>query len=289
MMFLGSDREYKGIRLERHPCFSDSAHMKWGRIHLAVAPMCNISCKYCLRALNKIEDRPGVTAEIITPEKALILIEDAKKIYPITVAGIAGPGESLANKQTFQTFELVDKQYPDLMKCLATNGLLLSESIGELKLLRVNTITVTVNTLSAETGKNIYNFVNYNGKTYKEKDAAEILIQKQIEGVKEALKAGFIIKINTVFIPDVNNNEMEDIARFYSNLGVEIMNIMPLIPIHEMSDKRAPTCSELSDARGRCEIYVKQFKKCKQCRADAVGVPGLENKCSQCSTEYFHG
>jgi len=289
MKFLPQSKKTEGLRLERHPCFSDAAHMKWGRVHLAVAPMCNISCKYCLRKLNKVEDRPGVAEKILTPEEALKKVEDAKKKFPITVVGIAGPGESLANEETFKTFELVDKHHPDLIKCFSTNGLLLLDSIERLKKLNVNTITVTVNTLDPTTGEKIYNFVTLDSKTYKGKEAAEILIKRQIEGVREAIKAGFTLKINSVYIPGENSDQMDEIAKFYSEMGIEIMNIIPLIPIHEMSGYPAPNCEELKEARVKCEAYVKQFKKCKQCRADAVGVPGLEPKHKKVDTEYFHG
>jgi len=232
MKLLAQPKNIAGLQLERHPCFSEAAHMKYGRVHLAVAPICNISCKYCIRALNKREDRPGVAEKILTPEEALKKIEEARKIYPITVAGIAGPGESLANNETFETFRLIDKFHPDLIKCLSTNGLLLLDCIERLKELKVNTITVTCNTLDPKTGERVYNFVNYKGATYTGKEAAEVLIKSQMEGVKEAVKAGFLIKINTVLIPDINQEEMEEIARVYAALGVKIMNIMPLIPIH---------------------------------------------------------
>lgn len=275
--------------IERHPCFSESAHMKYGRVHLEVAPLCNISCKYCLRALNKTEERPGVAARILTPEEALEKVNEARKIFPITVAGIAGPGESLANEETFETLRLIDKYHPDLMKCLSTNGLLLLDYLELLKDLGVNTITVTANTLNPEVGEKIYNFVTYKGNIYKGKEAAEMLIKRQIEGVRQAVKAGFGVKINTVFIPEINAADLEELAKFYSGLGIEIMNIMPLIPVHQMSDKRPPTCLELQEARIKCEPYVRQFRKCQQCRADAVGVPGIRWDKEMAAAECFHG
>ena len=290
MKLLQQPKGLEGLHLERHPCFSEAAHMKWGRVHLAVAPMCNISCKYCLRKLNKVEDRPGVAEKILTPEEALGKVKEAKKRFPITVVGIAGPGEPLANEATFKALELVGKHHPDLMKCLASNGLLLLDCIERLKELRVNTITVTANTLRPETAEKIYNFVYYKGTMYKGTEAAELLIRRQIEGVKAAIKAGFKVKINTVLIPEINKDEIEEIARFYSGLGIEIMNIMPLIPVHDMADRKPPTCEELREVRKSCEPYVRQFKKCQQCRADAVGVPGRDGGGNRLvGSEYFHG
>lgn len=53
-----------------HPCFQESCHGKYGRIHLPVAPACNIQCAYCDRRYDCAnESRPGVTSEVISPEK----------------------------------------------------------------------------------------------------------------------------------------------------------------------------------------------------------------------------
>ena len=59
----------KGI--QGHPCFGGN-HRKNGRIHLAVAPHCNIKCGYCTRRHDCInESRPGVTSRILTPQQGL--------------------------------------------------------------------------------------------------------------------------------------------------------------------------------------------------------------------------
>ncbi|MFQ7453900.1 MAG: hypothetical protein ACLRNQ_23780 [Flavonifractor plautii] len=52
-----------------HPCFSAQAHFRYGRIHLPVAPRCNIRCGYCDRRYDCAnESRPGVTSEVISPK-----------------------------------------------------------------------------------------------------------------------------------------------------------------------------------------------------------------------------
>ncbi|MGE5894530.1 MAG: nitrogenase cofactor biosynthesis protein NifB, partial [bacterium] len=49
-----------------HPCFSKEAHFKFGRIHLPVAPACNIQCRYCIRKFDCAnESRPGVTSTVL--------------------------------------------------------------------------------------------------------------------------------------------------------------------------------------------------------------------------------
>ena len=288
MNFLKRIFRKKTAQIERHPCFSETAHSRYGRVHLPVASRCNIGCKYCLRVLNVTENRPGVSEKIISPAEALEKVNEARKKYPITVAGVAGPGESLVNEETFETFRLIDNFHPDLLKCLSSNGLLLSDKLDILKELRVHTITVTVNTLTPETGEKIYNFVNFEGKLYRGKEAVAILLERQKEGVRKAVSAGFTVKINTVLIPEINKHEIAAIAKEYAALGAHIMNIIPLIPVAEMMDKRPPVCEELREALIASEPFIQQFRKCKQCRADACGVPGLEEKVTSGAPEYFH-
>jgi len=273
---------------DAHPCFSEAAHKKFARIHLPVAPLCNIGCKYCIRALNKVENRPGVASAIISPEQALQRVRAAKARLPLTVVGIAGPGDALANAQTFATFALVEREFPELMKCASTNGLALVDCVEELKRLRLTTLTVTVNAVKPETAANFYDFVVLHGKRSKGLEAARILVERQKQGILAAVAAGLAVKINSVLVPGVNDAEMPEIAKQFGAAGVRLMNIMPLIPLHRMAKYRAPNCDELRSARDAGEKYIPQFRHCKQCRADAVGIPGFERKDHTCPTEYFH-
>ncbi|MBQ8935677.1 MAG: nitrogen fixation protein NifB, partial [Oscillospiraceae bacterium] len=80
-----------------HPCFALGAKNNKGRVHLPVSPGCNIQCNFCKRDLNDVENRPGVASGIITPEEAVDVVRRAVELCPdITVAGVAGPGDTLA-------------------------------------------------------------------------------------------------------------------------------------------------------------------------------------------------
>jgi len=276
-----------------HPCFNEKAHFKVGRIHLPVAPKCNIQCNYCTRSINKCEFRPGVSACIMSPEEALERLDKAlKENQNLKVVGIAGPGESLANDSTFKTLKLIDEKYPDLLKCLSTNGLLLKEKANELADLGVKTVTVTVNALDEKIAEKIYSWINFDKQILKGQDAARKLIDKQWEGILEAKRAGMLVKLNSVLIPEINLYEIEKIALKGKDYGADLMNLIPLIPLNMFKDLRPPTCEEISLAREKAGKHLPQFKLCKQCRADAVGIPGQESdhhKERRFDSEYFHG
>ena len=85
-----------------------------------------------------------------------------------------------------------------------------------------------------------------------------------------------MVKINTVLIPRINQHHILDIAEKCSQLGVYMMNIIPLIPLANFARLQAPSCDELELARVLAETVIPQFRLCRQCRADACGIPGNE-------------
>ena len=261
--------------VKKHPCFGGEAHFKYGRIHLPVSPTCNIQCKFCIRSLNKTENRPGVASKILSPEASLELVDRALQLCPeITVVGIAGPGDTLASPNALDTFELIDKKYPQLIKCMSTNGLMLSEYAQRIAKAGVKTISVTVNAVDPEILQDICTGIFYNGDYVEGREGATQLIDAQLEGIKKISALGVAVKVNTVLIPGLNYVHIEEIARATSKAGASIMNIIPLIPQNEMSNFRAPNCIELNNARIAAEKYLTVFRHCQQCRADACGIPG---------------
>ena len=276
-----------------HPCYNEKAHFTTARIHLPVAPRCNIQCNYCIRKLDKCEHRPGVASSILNPREALVRVDKySREMQNLKVVGIAGPGEALANEDTFETMRLVHEKYPELIKCVASNGLLLSERVDELVKAGVTSVTLTINAVDPEVGAKIYSFVRYHDKTYKGVEGAKLLIEKQSEGIKKASEAGLNVKVNTVLIPEINFDQIKKVAKKAAENGAIIMNIIPMIPLHNFEKERPPECDELTMARTIAEEFLPQFRLCRQCRADAVGVPGAEPCGSpvqqRTSSEYYH-
>lgn len=257
-----------------HPCFGGQKNHT-GRIHLPVSPGCNIQCRFCDRRINDEEQRPGVTSKVITPQEALDVIKRALELCPeITVAGIAGPGDTLATDYALDTFRLIKDHYPKLLKCMSTNGLLLQERADEIIEVGIDSLTVTVNAIDPEIEAKLNSAIIYHGKRYEGVEAARILIENQLKGIEKVSKAGITIKVNSVLVPEINGEHIEEIAKAVSKAGASIYNIIPLIPQYELSDYSAPTCAQIDGVRSRAEKYIDVFRHCQRCRADAVGVPG---------------
>jgi len=265
-------------KIQEHPCFSKKAAHFFGRMHLAVAPKCNIQCNYCIRKFDCVnESRPGVTSKVLTPQEALERVREVlERVHYIKVIAVAGPGEPLYNEETFETFRLVKEEFPRLMRCMSTNGLLLPDRIDDIEELGIGTLTVTLNAVDPAIGRDIYSFVNYRGKRYRGEEAAEILLRNQLEGIREAVKRKILVKVNTVLIPTVNDKHIVDIAKKIGEMGVYMQNIMPLIPQFKFAHIAPPTPQEKKEMQDKCREYLMQMTHCRQCRADAIGRLGKD-------------
>lgn len=257
-----------------HPCFGGQKN-NVGRIHLPVSPGCNIACRFCDRSINETEERPGVTGDVLTPEKAMEVLEKALAICPeITVAGIAGPGDTLATDYALETFRRVKEKFPKLLKCMSTNGLLLYERADEIIDVGIDSLTVTVNAVDPEIEAQLNKYIIWHGKKYEGVEGARLLIENQLKGIEKVASAGITIKVNSVLVPEINGEHIPEIARVVKIKGASIYNIIPLIPQYELADREAPTCAEIDGARTKAGQYIDVFRHCQRCRADAVGVPG---------------
>ncbi|MDN4186726.1 MULTISPECIES: radical SAM protein [Dehalococcoides] len=267
-----------------HPCFDMASRSSVGRIHLAVAPRCNIKCNYCTRKYDCAnESRPGVASRVITPIEALRLVREAVAAEPrIQVVGIAGPGDPLSNQATFETLQMVRQNFPDLSLCLSTNGLLLSDKIDLLTEAGLDSLTVTVNTLNESSGARIYDYVSYGGEVLRGIEAAALLRDKQLAGIRQAVERGIRVKVNSVLLPGINEHEMPFLARLLGDMGVSVMNIMPLIPQAKFADLTPVSMVLHHKIRTECAEYIRQIHHCQQCRADAVGLLGNKETLFAC-------
>ncbi len=267
---------YESLR-KLHPCLN-AGNEGGGRIHLPVSPACNLCCRYCSRMLTAAEERPGRTRGILPLKDVKDVLRKALDLCPeLTTVGIAGPGESLATDHAVRAFEITDREFPELIKCLSTNGLMLEEKAGELARVHADTVTVTVNSVDPSIQEKINKRIFLEGRWIYGREAAQILIDRQLHGIEKASGLGMTVKINIVLIPGINDGHIGEIARKASDAGARICNIIPLIPQAEMSDRRAPGCEELSDARAEVEPYLDVFRHCRHCRADAAGRLGGED------------
>jgi nitrogenase cofactor biosynthesis protein NifB len=262
-------------KTESHPCFNCSAH-QYARIHLPVAPKCNVQCNYCVRKFDcPNESRPGVTTSILTPEEARNRFIMVKERMPnLTVVGIAGPGDALANwDETKRTLELIREYDPKVTFCLSTNGLMLPEYATELVRLGVSHITITINAVEVHLAGQIYKYINYMGKRYEQDAAGAMMVSNQLNGLRLLTSYGVICKVNIVALKGINDTHIPEVVRVVKEAGAYIANIMPHLSVAGSGFENLPKMNEkeIDQLRKECGSILKQMYHCRQCRADAVG------------------
>ncbi len=275
--------EHIRAKVHNHPCYSEEAHHYYARMHVAVAPACNIQCHYCNRKYDCAnESRPGVVSELLTPDQAVKKVMTvAANIPQMTVLGIAGPGDPLANpERTFDTFRQLTEKAPDIKLCVSTNGLALPEQVEELSKHNIDHVTITINCVDPDVGAKIYPWIFWKNRRIHGRKAAEILIAQQQKGLEMLTARGILVKVNSVMIPGVNDKHLEEVSKVVKAKGAFLHNVMPLIAEAEhgtffgVMGQRGPTHDELQTLQDACSGDMNMMRHCRQCRADAVGLLG---------------
>ncbi|NTV77615.1 MAG: radical SAM protein, partial [Clostridiales bacterium] len=227
---------------------------------------------YFFQVLSIRDKHPGHTRSSGKCRRKYRLVKE--KVQNLTVVGIAGPGDALANfEETKKTLELIRAYDPDVTFCLSTNGLMLPQYAQELVNLGVSHVTVTINAVDLKIGARIYKHITYHGMTFVGESAAAILMANQLSGLKMLVQAGVICKVNIVTLKGINDQHIPEIVKTVKDIGCFITNIMPFIQVEgSVFENLEPISNkELNEIRKNCSSIMQQMYHCRQCRADAIG------------------
>lgn len=275
--------------LRGHPCFDAEARHRFGRIHLPVAPRCNLQCNFCNRKFDCLnESRPGVTSAVLSPHQALAYLTDVVGQRPeIAVVGLAGPGDPFANpEETMETLRLVHARFPQLLLCVATNGLAIGPHIDELAELKVSHVTLTINAIDPEIGAEIYAWIRDGKRPLRGAAGAALLLERQLDAIHRLKARGLVVKVNSIIIPGINDDHIPEVAKAIAHFGVDIMNAMPLVHVEgaAFEDIEPPDGLLTARLRLQCGLHLPQMSHCARCRADAVGLIGESMGAAQVAT-----
>jgi nitrogen fixation protein NifB len=267
------------LDLANHPCFNPDVYRKAARIHLPVAPKCNLQCNYCDRSFDCAnETRPGVSSVLLSPFQAVSYLKAVYAKMPhLTVVGIAGPGDPFANPvETMETLRLVREEFPNILLCVASNGLGLVEHIDELVELKVSHVTLTINTVNPAVGAKIYRWVRFGDSVYRGVQGAELLLARQREAMARLAQTPILVKVNTIVLPGINDGELAAVASEVRAAGAEIMNTMAMVPVPgtPFESLGEPRPEMMAAARLTAGKELPQMSHCARCRADACGFIG---------------
>ena len=262
-----------------HPCYSETRDNLWARIHLPVASNCNVKCIFCDHSIGSSchTSKPGYSTSIMDPKEAIArTLSEIEKNPRLKIVAISGPGEPLANEQTFTTLEGIRNQNKELDFCLSTNGVLLEGAATQLKKLGVRSISVSMSAIFPETAAQVYEWARIDREILQGLKMGKAIILKQLAGIERTVALGITVKVNTILIPNINIEDIQYLSKQIVDSGASLQNIVPLILCGNDQKLRPPTTEELFMARQTASENIAQFTHCKQCRSDVVGIPGLD-------------
>ncbi|MCX7856886.1 MAG: GTP 3',8-cyclase MoaA [Deltaproteobacteria bacterium] len=213
---------------------TDRFNRRINYLRISVTDRCNLKCKYCVDG--KFPFMPH--SEILSYEEIIRFVRVCSElgIRKIRLTG----GEPLLRKG----IEFLIKEISSIERIedvsLTTNGVLLEERIYELKQAGLKRVNISLDTLRRERFKYITGFDE---------------IDKVVNGIEKALEAGLKpVKINTVIMRDINDDEVLEFVSLAKNLEVDVrfIEFMPFGEAGFWDEKRVVTSEFL-------EKYISEF------------------------------
>lgn len=179
-------------------------------LRVSITDRCNYRCIYC-KPEEQFEFIPH--EEILRYEEIVEIIEEAVNLG-VTKVRITG-GEPLARKGIVDFIKKLReiKKLEDIS--LTTNGFFLSEYAEKLKDAGLNRVNISLDSLQEVK----YKKITRGGD-----------LKRALKGIDSALKADLLpIKINTVLIKGINDNEVDDFVKLTIKrpLNIRFIELMP--------------------------------------------------------------
>ena len=203
-------------------------------IRVSVTSRCNFRCLYCMpnTPFEWIPHEEVMRYEEMFEFLKLAIDEGVKKIR------ITG-GEPLLRKDLDVFIKMLYDYKPNLDLALTTNGYYLKEYAKKLKDAGLKRVNISLDSLKPEIAAKI---------------AQKDMLDKVLEGIDEAINVGLIVKLNTVVMKGINDNEILDLLEFAKSKNVIIRFI------EFMENERAYPGLKRVEAKEILEKIAKKYK-----------------------------
>ncbi len=187
-------------------------------IRLSITDRCDFRCQYCMS-----EDMTFLPRDEVLSLEECARIVRAFVQLGVTKVRITG-GEPLVRKNALWLFEEVGQLEGLEELVLTTNGSQLVKNASALKHAGVKRINISLDSLNAERFKQITRIGN---------------LEQVLDGLQAAIAVGFDgIKLNTVLMRGINDDEAEDLVSFaiQHNIDISFIEEMPLGDVSHIRD-----------------------------------------------------
>ena len=172
-------------------------------LRLSVTDRCNLRCQYCMPE----RDYAWLPRRDILDFEEISVLVDAFADLGVDKVRLTG-GEPLVRRDLPKLLRLLSAK-PDIRDlAMTTNGVLLAENAGALRSAGLKRVTVSLDTLKPERFRELTRFDDH---------------AKVLSGIEAASRAGFeSVKIDSVVIRGVNDDELSPLLEFGRNAGAEV-------------------------------------------------------------------
>lgn len=174
-------------------------------IRVSVTKQCNFRCQYCMPTtpLDFFDDEELLPLDNVLEFLKIAIDEGVKKIR------ITG-GEPLLRKGLDEFIAKLHAYNKEVALVLSTNGFLLKKMAKGLKDAGLSQVNVSLDSLKSDRVLKI-----------SQKDA----LKNTLEGIEESLKVGLKLKLNTVVMKGVNDDEILELLEYAKNRHIQIRYI----------------------------------------------------------------
>ncbi len=205
-------------------------------LRVSVTDRCDFRCVYCMSEHMSFLPK----AEVLSLEELerLCLVFVDKGVERLRITG----GEPLVRKNVMRLFEQLGRRIGDGLKevTLTTNGSQLAQHAQGLRDAGVRRVNVSLDTRDPERFRRVTRWGE---------------LTKVMAGIEAAAKAGLEIKINTVALKGVNEDEILDLMRWSHAQGFDF-TLIETMPLGEVDEDRIDRYLPLSVVRARLEREV---------------------------------
>ncbi len=190
----------------------DQFGRKINYLRISVTQRCNFRCLYCMP---KIPFNHQPKENLLSFEELFLFVKVAidEGIEKIRITG----GEPLLRKDLSVFIKMINDYKKDLDLAITTNGFLLKDFAKDLKDAGLKRLNISLDTLESKKAKIL---------------AQKDVLDSVLAGVDEALSIGLKVKLNTVALKGLNDDELISLLEFAKSKNIQIRFIEFMENIH---------------------------------------------------------
>ncbi|EAK4729249.1 GTP 3',8-cyclase MoaA [Campylobacter coli] len=233
----------------------DQFGRKINYLRISVTQRCNFRCLYCMP---KIPFNHQPKENLLSFEELFLFVKVAidEGIEKIRITG----GEPLLRKDLSVFIKMINDYKKDLDLAITTNGFLLKDFAKDLKDAGLKRLNISLDTLESKKAKIL---------------AQKDVLDSVLAGIDEALSIGLKVKLNTVVLKGLNDDELIPLLEFAKSKNIQIRFIEFMENIHAYGKLQGLKRDEIIQILSQ-KYQVKLIKKAEKAPVSIYSADGYK-------------